>query len=592
MTLSEPIVYPRETRGLNFFDLDVNLRRLLRRRAPQLLSRHGRRLSEFGAWVGGPLDAQAAYSDRYAPPRLESHGPDGARLGRVVSNPAYLECHREAYRRGVVGLAYADKLAPHALCFVMGYLLSQADISIHCPVTMTGAVAYVLSRLGPARLRRDYLPQLTRMDGRAMSAGTWATELHGGSDVGATETEARPDGKSWRLTGLKWFASNAGAELALATARPHGAPPGGKGLACYLVPAVLPDGRANAVWARRLKDKLGTRPLATAEIELDAAWAVQVAAPPEGLKAMMEALEYSRIHNAVAACAVQRRALLEALCWSYGRSAFGAAIANYPMVRDELLDLACEQEACTALALEAALAFDAALTDASRRPWLRTATALAKYRTAAQGLRAAARALELVGGNGYTEEWPTARLYRDAMVLPVWEGPANIQALELLRVVLGKARGDAAFLARLRQIRDALPESLADEAGVLDRATADCAAALAYLGARPEEGPRHARRLMDLMGDALAGALLLEEAAADLAAGDRRKAIVAARYLARRFGPRAGIGADPDPGHAVFDRIVGYATVESPAGHKRGKATRSHGPVRRTKAGTRKGRKS
>lgn len=573
-----PIAYPPETRGLNLFDLDVNLRRLLRRRAPKLLSRHGRRLSDFGAWVGGPLDAQAAYSDRHAPPRLESHSGDGTRLGRVVANPDYLACHREAYRRGIVGLAYADPPAPHALSFVMGYLLSQADISIHCPVTMTGAVAYVLDRLAPARVRRAYLPDLTRMDDRAMSAGTWATELHGGSDVGATTTEAVPDGRAWRLTGLKWFASNAGADLALATARPRGAPPGGRGLACYLVPARLPDGAANRLWARRLKDKLGTRALATAEIELDGAWALQIAAPPDGLKAMMEALEYSRIHNGVAACAVQRRALLEALCWCRHRNAFGAALDGYPMVRDSLLDLICEQEACTALAFEAALTFDAARDAGGQRSWLRVATALAKYRTAEQGLRATARALELVGGNGYTEEWPTARLYRDAMVLPVWEGPGNIQALELLRVVLGKDGGAAAFLARLRDLRDALPAALAETAGPLDRAVADCAAALAYLQARPAEGPRHARRLLDLMGDTLAGALLLEEAAADLAAGDRRKALVAARFLALRFGPRGAIGPEPDPAQAVFDRIVGYAAVESPpaAGRRRaGKARKS-----------------
>jgi len=579
-TRTAPLPYPAEVHGLNLFDYDVNLQRLLRRRAPGLLSDHRRRLSEFGAWVGGPLDAQAAYSDRYAQPSLQSHGNDGARLGRVVSNPDYLACHREAYRRGVVGLAYADKPAPHALSFVMGYLLSQADISIHCPVTMTGAVAYVVHRLAPAGLRRDYLPPLTRMDGLAMSAGTWATELHGGSDVGATATEARPDDRAWRLTGLKWFASNAGAELALATARPRGAPPGGKGLGCYLVPAVLPDGRANNFWVRRLKDKLGTRALATAEIELDETWALQIAAPPEGLKAMMEALEYSRIHNAVAACAVQRRALLEGLCWSRHRRAFGATLDGFPMVRDLLLDLVCELEACTALAFEAAFTFDVALKQHSQRPWLRTATALAKYRTAEQSLRAAARALELVGGNGYTEEWPTARLYRDAMVLPVWEGPANIQALELLRALFGTGGGDTAFLARLRQICDSLPAGLADQAAILERATADCAAALAYLRGRPEEGPRHARRLMDLMGDTLAGALLLEEAAADLATGDRRKALVAARYLAQRFGARVTIGAETDPSHAVFDRIVGYATVES-----------ATGPERRRAANPRKSRK-
>ena len=556
-----PIRYPADTRGLNAFDLDRNLQRLLQLRAPAMLARHGGRLSDFGAWVGGELEAQAAYSDRYAPPRLDSHGPDGEPLGRVILNPAYEACHREAYRRGAIGLAFGPDAAPHLLSFAMGYLLSTADISIHCPVTMTGALAYVLSRVAPAAVRKAYLPQLIRMDGQALSGGTWATERHGGSDVGATTTEAVPDGKAWRLTGLKWFASNAGCGLAFATARPRGAPPGGKGLGCYLVPASLPNGTANTLWIRRLKDKLGTRGLATGEVELHGAWARQVAAPPHGLKAMMEALEYSRIHNAVAACAVQRRAFLESVCWATHRQAFGAVIGGYPMVRDSLLDLLAELEANSALAFEAAAAFDAALADDTRRPWLRTATALAKYRTAEYGVRAATRAVELVGGNGYTEEWPTARLYRDALVLSVWEGPVNIQALELLRMVIGKARGDAPFLARVDGILAMLPARLAARAQPVRAARDHCASALAYLRQRPEEGPRHARRLLETMADALAAALLLEEAAADLAHGDARKALVAERFLTMRFAAAPAIGPGRDPAHAAFDRIVGYGTV-------------------------------
>ncbi len=556
-----PIRYPADTGGLNAFEADRNLRRLLGRRAPGMLADHDRRLTDFGAWVGGELEAQAVYSDRVAPPRLDSHGRDGQPLGRVIYNPAYETCHREAYRRGVVGLAFGKEPAPHLLSFTMGYLLSTADISIHCPVTMTGALAYVLARVAPPAVRKAYLPELTRMDGAALSGGTWATELHGGSDVGATTTEAVPDGKDWRLTGLKWFASNAGCGLAFATARPRGAPAGGKGLGCYLVPATLSDGSANALWIRRLKDKLGTRGLATAEVELQGAWAQEVAAPPEGLKAMMEALEYSRIHNAVAACAVQRRAFLEAVCWASHRQAFGATIGDYPMVRDTLLDLVAELEANMGLAFEAAATFDAALADEAERPWLRTVTALAKFRTAEYGVRAATRAVELVGGNGYTEEWPTARLYRDALVLSVWEGPVNIQALELLRMVLGKARGDELFLARVDSILAALPDRLAARAASLRGARDRCAAALAYLRGAPEDGPRQARRLLEAMADCLAAALLLEDAAADLAQGDARKALVAERFLALRFAGAPAIGPARDPAHAVFEQIVGYGTI-------------------------------
>ena len=559
---TEPAIdYPPESRGLNYYALDRNLRALLARRAPDLVARFGGTLMDFGAWAGGPLDEQARYTDRHAPPRLETHDRDGAPVGLVVLNPAYRDCHAEAYRRGVIGLAFGDDPAPHLLSFAMGYLLSEADVSIHCPVTMTGAVAYVLDRLAPADIRARYLPELIRMDGEAKSGGTWATEQHGGSDVGATTTVAEPADGHWRLTGMKWFTSNAGAGLALATARPAGAPEGGKGLGLYLVPSDLDDGQPNRIRNRRLKDKLGTRGLPTAEAELDGAWAVEVASPPDGLKAMMEALEYSRIHNSVAAAGVHRRAFLEAACWVTHRVAFGQPIREYPMVRDALLDLAMEQEASTAIAFESAVAFDAALADEARRPWLRTVTALAKYWTAEQAVRAATRAVELVGGNGYTEEWPTARLYRDALVTAVWEGPANIQALELLRAVAGKLPGDQAFLDRIDDVLAALPDGLGDTPAMLRAAHEDCRTALAFIRANPGEGPRLAHRLMDLLADTLSCALLLEEAAADLAAGDRRKSLLADRFAVRRLGPRPGIGADKDPAHAAFDAILGYAAV-------------------------------
>ncbi len=559
---TEPAIdYPPESRGLNYFAMDRNLRALLGRRAPDLMARFGDTLMDFGAWAGGPLDDQARYTDRHAPPRLETHDRDGEAVGHVVLNPAYRECHAEAYRRGVIGLAFGDDPAPHLLSFAMGYMLSEADVSIHCPVTMTGAVAYVLDRLAPADVRARYLPELTRMDGEAKSGGTWATEQHGGSDVGATTTIAEPADGHWRLTGLKWFTSNAGAGLALATARPTGAPDGGKGLGCYLVPSDLEDGQPNRIRNRRLKDKLGTRGLPTAEAELAGAWAAEVAPPPDGLKAMMEALEYSRIHNSVAAAGVHRRALVEAACWATHRAAFGQPIRAYPMVRDALLDLAMGQEASSAIAFESAIAFDDALADESKRTWLRTVTALAKYQTAEQAVRAATRAVELVGGNGYTEEWPTARLYRDALVTAVWEGPANIQALELLRAVAGKLPGDQAFLDRVDRVLRALPSGLGEAPALLTGALDECRQALSFVRSNPGEGPRLARRLMDLLADTLSCALLLEEAAAGLASGDRRKSLIADRFVHRRFGPRPGIGADADPAHAAFDAIIGYAAV-------------------------------
>lgn len=566
--------YPRTARGSNFFETDTNLIRLLERRAETVLEAHEARLSEFGAWVGSVLDEQAEYTDRFAPPRLDPYDLDGNRTGRILFNQRYVDCHAEAYRRGAVGLPYtAEGVGPtgaasHAVCFTMGYLLSQADISIHCPVTMTGAVAHVLDRLAPADLRGRYLPELVRMDGGALSGGTWATEQHGGSDVGATTTRAEARNDGHRLHGVKWFTSNAGSGLALATARPDGAEPGGRGLGCYLVPSHLPDGSQNHYRPRRLKEKAGTHGLATAELDLNGAVGFELAPPPEGLKAMMAALEYSRIHNAVGAAGLHRRAFVEAAGWASHRRAFGNRLRHYPMVQDQLLDMQMELEAATALAFESVFAFDAQLADPDMGDdWLRLVTALAKYRTAEQAVTACRQAVEIVGGNGYTAEMPVSRFYRDCLVVSLWEGPANIQALELLRLVAGKRPGDQIFLARVGTILSDLPpvarEPAAEEvAAILESAVEECRAALSYLRRNPEQGPRHGRRLLALLADTMAASLLCEEAVAELGWGDRRKWLVASRFVRKVLGKADPITADIDPANAEFDAVLAYEPVD------------------------------
>jgi alkylation response protein AidB-like acyl-CoA dehydrogenase len=200
-------------------------------------------------------------------------------------------------------------------------------------------------------------------------------------------------------------------------------------LGLYLVPSYLADGRPNHYRIRRLKDKLGTKGLPTGEIELQGAEAVEIAPPPDGLKMMMIALEYSRVHNAVGAVGVQRRALREALAWAKSRDAFGHKLIEYPMVQDELLRMRVQFEAGALLAFEAALTLDLALDDPKHSTWLRLVTALAKYLTAEDAINSSRAALELIGGNGYTSDYSVARILRDAQVLTVWEGPANIQAL-------------------------------------------------------------------------------------------------------------------------------------------------------------------
>jgi len=489
---------------------DPYLEPWLTARVPRLAD-YGTQLADFRDWVLKEVDAQANYTDHYAPPALETYDRNGEVVNRIVANPWYDDQHQELYRRGIIGLPYSAN-APHLLTFAMGYLLAQADISLHCPVTLTGAVAYVLGSHAPDDVRQRFLYDVVRMDGHAKTGGTWATEQHGGSDVGATTTMAVAAGDRFALHGLKWFTSNANSGLAVATARPEGAAPGSSGLGLYLVPSHLEDGRPNHYRIRKLKDKLGTKGLPTGEIDLLGAEAVEIAAPPMGFKLMMEALEYSRVHNAVGSVGIQRRSLREALAWSKTRRAFGHALANYPMVQDELLRLRVQFEAGALLAFEAAITFDEVQHDAERRTWLRLATALAKYLTAEYAIAASRSALELIGGNGYTSDYPVARVLRDAQVLTVWEGPANIQALELLRLLTPRYQGWEKYQARVQEILDRLPDGLGNLRAALEARLRGDGDAMAVTMRDESSAQRFARKLLHRVSQSFGFALLCEMA--------------------------------------------------------------------------------
>ena len=502
--------------------------------APLLVVRQPRlkpyleRLADFRDWVLTEVDAQANYTDRYAPPALEPYDRNGNIANRVILNPWYEAQHQECYRRGIIALPYNEG-APHLLSFAMGYLLSQADASLHCPVTLTGAVAYVLGYHASDILRAKYLPELTRSDGSTKTGGTWATEQHGGSDIGATTTIATPcGGGKFHLRGLKWFTSNATSALALATARPQGAEAGSKGLGLYLVPSHLEDGSPNHYRIRRLKDKLGTRGLATGETELLDAEAIEVAPPPAGFHLMMEALVYSRIHNAVGAAGMMRRSLGEALRWAEERQVFGRKLIEFPMVQDDLLAMRSRFEAGSLLAFEAALAFDAALADPDQKSWLRLVTAFAKYLTAEDAIRAARSALELIGGNGYTSDYPMARILRDSQVLTVWEGPANIQALELMRLLVSH-NARSLYQQHINAIIDQLDgDSLGSVRTTLEARLRDDSAALDLALSSRENNEIYARRLLHRLSQSFAFALLCAVAAQ--APSDRRRFLIALRY--------------------------------------------------------------
>lgn len=564
--------YPKETLGLNFFEADCGLQRILQDIDPAFFARNRDDLSALGDFVGNVLEEAVRYTDRYASPKLETHDREGRRQSHVVFNPLYDRAHAEVYRQGVIGKAFADKAPePHLYSFIAGYLLSQSDISVHCPMTMTGAVAHVLQRYAPKDVADAYLHDMVRTDGQAKTGGTWCTELHGGSDIGATTTRAEKgqDGKT-RLYGLKWFTSNANSGLALATARPDDAVGGSKGLGLYLVPSHLADGDANRYHIRRLKDKLGTKGLATGEMDLEGAEAIEIVPPPHGLRVMMEALAYSRVHNAMSGAGVCRRAFMEAAGFAFHRDAFGKNITEYPMVQDALLDLAATADATLRLGVAAAAAFDTALdvkNNKDDKVWSRIVTALAKYKTAEDGVQAAKSALELIGGNGYTEEYPTARLYRDAQVLTVWEGPPNIQALELLRMTVfdAGAGGDKIFSSRIRSLLQALPRTMAEEHCLLEGALQDIEKTFTRLKAQPSEGDKYAKRLLQKMADLLSCSLMSEAAARDLISGDARAALITTHLVHKSFagGDIVATTEVADRLRAHFHAIIAYDTIDA-----------------------------
>lgn len=565
-----------EGRGHNFYSIDRALRRLLARRLGAAdLERATPLLERMGDLAGNAIDRQAEYTDRHARPMLDTYDRQGQVVNHVTYNPLYEESVRQVYGLGIVGVSYGPSPLPYTVHHALLYLLSQSDPGLACPVTLTASCAFVLNRHGSQRQKERYLPGLTvRAPGAFLDGATWVTERAGGSDAGAASTQAEPVGSAdgaldvlVRLTGEKWFSSNADADLALVTARPAGAEPGTRGLGLYLMPRLLDGGGMNHYRIRRLKDKLGTTGLATGEIELDGAVAELVSPPPLGFRHMLEALEFSRIANAVAASGIHRRVYLEAQLYAAQRSAFGERLDRFPMVQETIVSMLAELEASLLLSFEAVEALDAASFRGDERMlgWQRLVTALAKYRTGEDAVRNASRAIEVFGGNGYVEDYVTARMLREAQVLPVWEGPANVQALEVLRLLGGRHHTERLLLERVRSVAEvALANSAARELGALLLAEAQSLeAALGWLAQRPQEAPRHARRLMEWMADLLGVTLLLEQAAPELAVGDHRSLSLAWWLAASRLAPLPlhGISGATDWVSAAYPALTGGDAV-------------------------------
>lgn len=442
-------------------------------RAEPLLEDMGRLAPEFFAPRAGP-------SDRHRPV-LERYDRDGKRVDRVVYHPAYEEMTRKTYGFGIVRPTDDHGPLPQIVKFGLGYLFSQAEAGLYCPVACTDGVLRVLERFSPD-LTEWFGPRLAATDPDELLQGAmFMTEKEGGSDLSRVQTEARQENGIWRLYGEKWFCSNVDAGLILTIARSSDGP-GTRGLSMFLVPRHL-EGEPNRLRIERLKDKLGTGSMPTGEVVYEGAEAFLVGEEGRGIHCAAELFNLSRIYNAVASVGGAKRALREGLAATRDRVAFGAPVVRQPLAMQELARLAVELEANLALVLESARFLDVTDTGGSERDrrMLRILTPIAKLITAKFAVRACSEAIELRGGNGYIEDFDTPRMLRDAQVLPIWEGTTNVLVLDTVRSM----RKEETLPAILADARERLPQngelaaSAKQVAAALDRLEAEAPLVLA-----------------------------------------------------------------------------------------------------------------
>ncbi len=532
----------------NTFDADrvlaETLERLLPNEISQALRPEWRALGEEAA---GPLAALAREAEAQ-PPRHVPCDAWGRRVDDVLVSPAWRELARAAARWGLAAIPYEGRLGEHARLhqFALLALYAPSSAVYTCHLAMTDGAARTLLEHDQG-LAAQAVPRLTSRDPeRAWTSGQWMTERSGGSDVGGTETEARRDEQGrFRLHGAKWFTSAVTSEMALTLARPEGAGPGSAGLSLFYVELRDAGGRLQGIRIERLKDKLGTRALPTAELTLEGAPATPVGDLGGGVRKITPLLNVTRLHNAVNACGTMARLLQLLRDYAGRRVAFGESLAAKPLHRETLAQLHVEYEGAIALTLECARLLgrqEAGEASAEERAALRLLTPLAKLMTAKQAVLVASEALEGFGGAGYVEDTGLPVFLRDAQVLPIWEGTTNVLSLDVLRAV---AREDALSswmgLARRRLAALAsspLASTVARLVSSLDEIEAWWARAAP---GRPELLEASARRFA-LRTAALAAAVpLVEQGAWGIAAGrGERSARAAERWVGERLSALPG----------------------------------------------------
>jgi alkylation response protein AidB-like acyl-CoA dehydrogenase len=528
----------------NYYEDDDYLRAALARRlGPARLAALTPTLVQAGADAAGPINALAVRLDTPENlPRLEIWNSVGERTNDVVFHPSHHDVGRLVWRSGVLAvLAEPGGVTAHtALSYVFGM---NGEVPHLCSIACTAGLVKVLQRAGADWMRRQWLPRLLERDyDRRWHAAQFLTEVQGGSDVGSNACVARrcadPAG-AWRLGGEKWFCSNVSADLYAVSARPEGGPAGTAGIGLFVVPRRLDDGRPNGVAIRRLKNKLGTRTLPTAELDFTDALAWPIGGLDDGFRLLMGVIiNTSRLAVATGTSAIMRRAWVEAFHYARTREAFGRRLIEFPAVRRQL----AEMRALLGGALASTL-FVAALEDRLRAAGthpeddalFRTAVTLTKFLCSSDAGLVVHHAIEILGGNGTIEDFsPLPRLYREVPVQESWEGPHNTLMAQVLRDAL-RSKMAYALLEGAEHLLLRLHAPA--QAALRERALAaldDTRARLGELLRRDEsEAALHMRGVATRVARLFQVAVLLDDAASDEGASVPWLAAAAQFLLAR-----------------------------------------------------------
>jgi putative acyl-CoA dehydrogenase len=495
-------------------------------------------LGELGRLAGSEQAQEWGRLANENPPKLRTHDRFGHRIDEVEFHPAWHELMRTAVGNGLAGAPWAQPSAHAHVRRATGYFgWTQVEMGHGCPVTMTYAAVPALrrtpelaARFEPGLTSTEYQFGLAEPTGkRGLIAGMGMTEKQGGSDVRANTTRAlpQPDG-SYRLIGHKWFTSAPMSDLFLVLAQLE------KGVSCFAVPRVLPDGSRNEFRLQRLKDKLGDRSNASSEVEFDGTVGWLVGEPGRGVPAIIEMVNMTRLDCVLGSAATVRAALTQGIHHARHRRAFGALLVDQPLMQNVLADLAVESEAATALAIRLAAA-----VDAGESAFLRLAGAAAKFWVCKRTPGVVGEAMEVLGGNGFVEESGLPRLYRQAPLNSIWEGSGNVIALDVLRAMGRSSDSLAAVTAEIELARGA------------DRRFDDAVARLSAELGDAEQLPFRARRIAGLVALCLQGSLLLRHA----------PSAVADVFCATRLGGDWGAVLGTLPAGTAVDKIVDRAGI-------------------------------